>query len=310
MVPVPMSATAPGSLAESPPLRLGERLRVAFLGSATWLGGCAPTQAAHGLRAEHFVLNENAHLERELASIGVFRPHATVIFDPVSIPLPRKLSATGATLGLLVDGVGEGGGMERLDGLDRLATFTPSLTRIRVGRHEVWRAIPWPVSDALFRAPRTRQRPPRAMSIGRSTAFRESMLMPAKHHHDLLQVIHGLVGEALRDVLDEHDVGVYVAPETGAGFGLQVGMHLAAGHLLLAADLSPAHGLERNIDYLHVDSPDGLVWVLDRMTRFPDMYTSVRVRGHIKAEQYRASRLFGRLVHDLLADVATFGPGR
>jgi hypothetical protein len=31
------------------------------------------------------------------------------------------------------------------------------------------------------------------------------------------------------------------------------------------------------------------------------------VRGRLKAEQFRASRLFARLIHDLHLDVAAFG---
>jgi hypothetical protein len=87
-------------------------------------------------------------------------------------------------------------------------------------------------------------------------------------------------------------------------------MHLASGQLLLAEALRPEHGLERNIDYLQVESPDGLKWVLDRLRRFPEMHQRIRVRGRLKAEQYRASRLFARLTHDLLADLTAFGPGR
>jgi hypothetical protein len=49
--------------------------------------------------------------------------------------------------------------------------------------------------------------------------------------------------------------------------------------------------------------------VLDRLGRFPEMHARVRVRGRLKAEQYRASRLFGRLMHDLRRDVAAFGGG-
>jgi hypothetical protein len=37
------------------------------------------------------------------------------------------------------------------------------------------------------------------------------------------------------------------------------------------------------------------------------MHQRVRVRGRLKAEQYRSSRLFARVAGDLLADVAAFG---
>ena len=135
------------------------------------------------------------------------------------------------------------------------------------------------------------------------------MLAPVKHHHDLLHAIHGVSGDLLAEFLREYDVGVYVAPEPGGGFGWQVGVHLAAGHLLLAEALTPSHGLERGIDYLEADSAGGLAFMLERMARFPEMYHSVRVRGHLKAEQFRASRVFARLIHDLLADVTSFGTG-
>jgi hypothetical protein len=148
------------------------------------------------------------------------------------------------------------------------------------------------------------------MTIGRSSDHRERLLLPAKHHHDLLQVVHGLSGEPLIELLREYDVGVYVAADPGGGFGWQIGTHLAAGQLLLAEAPTPTHGLERNIDYLHFDSPNALVWTLDRLQRFPEMYHRIRVRGRLKAEQYRASRVFARLAHDLIADVRAFGSPR
>jgi hypothetical protein len=46
------------------------------------------------------------------------------------------------------------------------------------------------------------------------------------------------------------------------------------------------------------------------MRRFPGVYHRVRVRGRRKAEAFRASHVYPRLVRDLLADVATFGTER
>jgi hypothetical protein len=68
--------------------------------------------------------------------------------------------------------------------------------------------------------------------------------------------------------------------------------------------------LERDIDYLNFDSPEELVWAMDRLARFPEMHERVRVRGRMKAEGYRASWVFGRLLHDLELDVAAFGSDR
>jgi hypothetical protein len=305
-----MSASAARSAVADPLRALGEALRVAFLGAPVWLEGCAPTQAVHDLTPSRFTIDGTVDLERTIDAVAGFRPHVTVIFDPAFMPGEARRHAPGVTLGVLVNGLPEPAVARSLEGIDRLVSFLPALTGAPVGRSEIWRAIPPPVSDMLFGDVRSLRRAPRAMSIGRSSAHREAMLMPAKHHHDLLQVIHGVSGEPLHELLSECDVGVFVAAEPGGGFGAQVGMHLAAGHLLLAEELAPAHGLERNIDYLQVDSPDGLVWVLDRMTRFPEMYQRLRCRGRMKAKQYRASRLFRRLAHDLLLDVRAFGSAR
>jgi hypothetical protein len=190
-----------------------------------------------------------------------------------------------------------------------VASFQPALTGERTGKRVLWRAIPPPINDSFFDDVRPLHGSPRVMSVGRSTPHREDMLLPAKHHYDLLQLLHGVSGDALREWLGEYDIGVYVPPTEHGGFGQQVGMHLAAGQLLLSERLAPAHGLELNIDYLAIRAPGDVVTALERVARFPEMHQRIRVRGRLKAEQYRSSRLFARVVHDLLADVSAFGPG-
>jgi hypothetical protein len=277
---------------------------VAFLGPRVWLDGCLP--APGSLEPGAFAA-EDADPAVTLSEIEGFRPAVTVVFDPAALEKSVLDALPGVTLGLLVGGTPEESSGEALAGLDRLVTFRPAMTGASLGPAEIWRAIPPPVADRMFAEVRPLHGPPRAVSIGRSTDHREAMLMPAKHQHDLLQVIHGLSGAPLSEMLAGYDVGVYVPPESGAGFGLQVGLHLAAGQLLLTGTLDPGHGLEREIDYLQFDSPEQLVRVLDRMGRFPEMHRRVRLRGRMKAESFRASRLFARLLDDLLADVAVFG---
>jgi hypothetical protein len=302
-----MSSPAVRSATASPPPHAGEPVRVAFVGSRAWLDGCCPTAPTHGLAPASFETAPSADCERTRAAVDAFRPDVAVVFDPVSVPVEVLRALPGVTLGVLVGGAPQEHAASTLDCLDRLVSFDPALTGTSAGAGELWRAIPPPVSDLYYREVRPLHRAPRAMTIGRASEHREAMLISAKHHHDLLQVIHGVSGEMLGELLDECQVGVYVAPEPGGGFGQQVGLHLAAGQLLMSEELTPKHGLERDIDYLQFDSPDGLVWVLDRLGRFPEMYHRIRVRGRLKAEQYRASRVFARLAHDLLADVAAFG---
>jgi hypothetical protein len=283
---------------------------MAFVGSKVWLESASPSVHAHGLHARRIRVDFTSRAEDVLTAVGGLRPHVTVIIDPGRLPADVLAELPGITLGLLVGDLPGGEAAPAIAALDRVASFRPGLTGAPIAGGSVWRAVPPPVSDELFGEVRPLHGTPRAMAVGRATTHREAMLTPAKHHHDLLHVIHGVTGGELVELLGEYDVGIYVAPEPGGGFGQQVGMHLAAGQLLLAEHLAPAHGLERDIDYLHVDSPDGLVRVLDRLGRFPEMHQRVRIRGRLKAEQYRASRLFRRIGHDLLADVAAFGSQR
>jgi hypothetical protein len=290
---------------------------VAFIGTEALLDGCAPSAPGHGLVYERFAVSPGADAvspggdaQGALCGLRSFESHVTVVLDPPAFSARLLESLAGVTLGVLTDGLPDGEGARAAATLDRLVGFDPALTGTAVGGTEVWRAIPPPVSDALFATVRPLHGAPRAMSIGRSTPHREAMLTPAKHHHDLLQVLHGVNGAPLAELLREYDAGVYVGRTWGGSFGWQAAVHLAAGHLLLAEPLAPAHGLECDIDYLRVDSPEGLLATLDRLARFPEMSWRLRVRGRRKAELFRASMLFPRVAHDLLLDVAAFGSAR
>ena len=105
-------------------------------------------------------------------------------------------------------------------------------------------------------------------------------------------------------------VGINLHNEPYPSFENRVCLHLAAGHLVLSEPLSPPHGLEPGIDYLVVNGPWDIVAAIDALRRFPGVYHRVRVRGRRKAERFRASHVYPRLMRDLLADVATFGTER
>jgi len=287
----------------------GGPLRAAFLGPRTWLRNGVPEAPVHGFRSRCFFSARTDPAGAEtLRDVRRFAPHVVVVFDPPALPAALVEALPGAGLGVMVEQ--EPADREAValpPSIVRRVAFTPCVPGEQQPGGEIWRSIPPPVGDRFFKPVRDLCEAPRACSIGRSTEHREWMLMPAKHHQDLLQAVHGVEGAELEEVLDSHDVGVHVSARAGGRFGAQVGLHLAAGQLLLSEALEPAHGLEHDIDYLQFDSPDALVWMLERLGRFPEMHQRVRVRGRMKAEQYRASTLFARLSRDLLADVASFG---
>lgn len=311
-----MAAFAPPTAPPARGLVPAYRVRMAFLGPPDWLESCCPP-AAYGLHGPHgsrrIAILEGSDLDATMAEVIRFGPQVTVVFDPLCLPTEALRILPGVTVGVITAKLDRGSRAmlsRAASALDRVVSFQPVFSGTSLGTTEIWRAVPPPVNDAYFGEVRPLHNRPRAMSVGRSTEYREHILMPAKHHHDLLQVIHGVGGETMIELLRDYDVGIYSPAESGGGFGPQVGIHLAAGQLLLAHRLRPAHGLEQGIDYLGFDSPQELVWILDRLSRFPEMYQRVRVRGRMKAERYRGTHLLARLAHDLLAHVAAFGSAR
>jgi hypothetical protein len=133
------------------------------------------------------------------------------------------------------------------------------------------------------------------------------VLIPAKHEHDVVHYTHGLRDEALRDVLAATDIGIALHAQLPHGFPSQAPLHLAAGQLLLSERLDPACGLEAGIDFLEIHSREHLLTLLTQLRLRPDAYERVRQRGRLKAEEHRASRVWPRIVGDLLQDLRVFG---
>src|SRR3954452_20687108 len=134
--------------------------------------------------------------------------------------------------------------------------------------------------------------------------------MDVKAHHELLDHAFGVGAGQLEQALDEHDVGINVHNQDYPSFENRVRLHLAAGHLVLSEWLSPSHGLELGLDYIEITGPRSLYQAAEMLNRFPGLWHRVRVRGRRKAEQFRASRVWPRLVHDAIADVGAFGGAR
>ena len=74
--------------------------------------------------------------------------------------------------------------------------------------------------------------------------------------------------------------------------------------------LDPQMGDSHRIEWVEIAEPDQFAAVLHAATRFPTAYHRVRVRGRRKAESFRASAVYPRLVDDLLNDLRVFGTAR
>ena len=295
------------------------------MGQRTFFEVCALGDERPGFQTRFHEFRRHGDADALRRDLDLFAPDVVVVFRPEIIPAGTFDGLRAATLGFLTEPIPRdaAGGHHDLDrrrwelsqvhaaSFDRVVSFDPLIAPAAEAILPVWRSVPLPVSDRLFADVRPVTGKPRVLFVGRSTPHREQMLAAAKADHpDLLHEAFGVDARELERLMGEHEVGINLHNDTYWSFENRVCLHLAAGHLVISEPLSPQHGLERGIDYLEISHGGGLSYLLDRLQRFPRTWHRVRVRGRLKAEQFRASRVWPRLVGDLERDIAAFGTSR
>jgi hypothetical protein len=306
----------------------GRPLRLAFVGQGTFFEACALDDGVvPGIRTRFVEFRKDADVETLVRDLRAFDPHVVVAFRPEIVPAGALRGIRAPVVGFLTEPIprtvsGRHADLERrlwelqqvdAGGFDRVVCFDPLIATTAADVLPVWRSVPLPVADRFYRQvparPMTTR--PRVLFVGRSTEHREKMLAPAKElFPDLLHMAFGVGAGELEALMDAHDVALNVHNDTYLSFENRVCLHLAAGHLVISEPLSPTHGLEHDIDYVPVGTADGLAHAIERLHRFPGLWHRVRVRGRQKAEGFRASHVWPRLVEDLLSDLAAFGTDR
>jgi hypothetical protein len=277
---------------------LGAPLRIAFLGPASTTSAHALHDPAGGVLPRFIDVRAGTDARRIRSALSDAAPHVVVALAPDALPAGSLSALRAATLAVASPDGPEPEGFDRV-----LRTPGP-------GGAAAWRSRPVPVDDRLYAPARSARRPGRALFVGRSTAHREWVLVPSKHAHDVVHYAHGLVGAAFAEVMATAEVGIALHAQAGGGFPSQALLHLAAGQLLISERLTPPAGLQPGIDFLPIDSREGLMALLHQLQLRPDAYERVRIRGRIAAEDHRASRVWPRIVRDLLHDLRVFGTTR
>jgi hypothetical protein len=302
----------------------GEPLRLALVGQRTYFEACALGDEHPALRTRYIDFRYGANRSALVAALDDFRPHVVIVFRPEIIPAGLLTDLPAATVGFLTEPIPRTGGdvhhdlqhrlgeLERTDpsNFDRFVSFDPLIADTAQRVLPIWRSLPLPVADRFYAPVRRVDGLPRVVFVGRSTPYRERFLLPSKHEFDLLHLAFGLDADRLVSVMADHDVGINLHNEEYPSFENRICLHLAAGHVVLSEPLSPTHGLEPGLDFVEIRNPWQLQHLIGMLRRFPNMYHRVRVRGRRKAEDFRASRVYPRLVSDLLADLAAFGTHR
>ncbi len=306
--------------------RFGDPVRVAFVGQETYFSQCAPHAATPELAPRFFDFRAGVGADAGALrdALDDWGAHVVVVFRPEIVPPGAFAGLRAATLGFVTEPLRRAGADEHPDhayreselaltdpgNFDRIVAFDPHVAGTADRHAPVWRSLPLPVDDRLYAQVRPSASPPRALFVGYSTEHRERFLVNAKHSYDVLHYAHGLHGGELRDVFGRTDVALNLHGEPYPSFENRVLLHLAAGHLVISEPLDPTHGLEAGIDFLEIRRPDELMTLLYQLTRRPDTFERVRHRGRAKADDYRASRVWPRVVGDLLADLRAFGSER
>lgn len=302
----------------------GSPLRLAFVGQGTFFEACALTHDTRDLATRFVEFRKGGDEGAMLAELRAWRPHVVLVFRPEIVPAGAFADLDAATLGFLTEPLPRSEGVAHHDleirlaalrevdplNFDRVVAFDPHIADAAEGVVPIWRSLPLPVDDRFFAPARRIDGRPRVMFVGRSTEHRERLLTPSKHSFDVLHAAFGVDAARLDGLMREHDVGINLHNEPYPSFENRVSLHLAAGHLVLSEALDPLHGLEPGIDFVEIATAGNLHAEIATLQRVPNAYHRVRVRGRIKAEGFRASRVYRRLVHDLLLDLRAFGSPR
>jgi len=286
---------------------------------------CALDERSARVRTQFIEFRQGSDPAAMRAEVEALRPHVVVVFRPDLVPPGLFAGLRAATLGFLTEPVPRSGSrrshsdlqrrraeLARMDAgnFDRIVSFDPLIVPTADEFKRVWRSLPLPVTDRLYAPVRPIEGRARLLFVGRSTAHRERLLTRVKHEFDLTHIAFGVAGDDLDVVMATHDVAINLHNEPYPSFENRVCLHLAAGHLVISEPLVPTHGLEPGVDYLEAASAPALLRVGRELYRYPNAYQRIRVRGRRKAEDYRASRVYPRLVEDLWRDLAAFGTER
>jgi hypothetical protein len=310
------------------PYHLPERgvpIRVAFVGQQTYFAACSLHAPAGGIVPAFVDFRGGDQTAPLLDALHRFRPHVVVCFRPEIVPPGTFSSLPAPVLGFITEPLPRPGSdphpnlvynleeVRKVDpgNFDRVICFDPFGWDAAAAVVPLWRSMPLPVDDRLYRTPRPSRRPPGVVFIGYSTMHREQSLLGLKHEFDLRHYAHALMGEELRDVLADADAGINVHGERWVHtFENRVLLHLAAGHLVFTETLEPTYGLEPDIDVIVVGDAGELDLRVHQLHQMPDVYDRVRIRGHHKSRQFAASTVWPRVIADLLMDLRAFGTDR
>jgi Glycosyl transferases group 1 len=297
-------------------------LRVAFVGQSVYFRQCALERPAEGVEPGFLDFRAGAPAEPLMAELAERDPDIVLVFRPEIIPAGLFQQMRALTIGYLTEPLPRERRakehhdlrqrmwwLERVDpaNFDRIISFDPLIAETASSVLPVWRSLPIPVADSIYREVRVRAQPPRLLFVGRPTEHRERLLAPLKRSHRIVHIGHGLYGERLLRFFERADVQLNLHNNPYPTFENRMLLALAAGHLVISEPLSPDHGLEPGGHFLEAHTPEDLRALVEGIVADPERHAEVRRAGREAAERFRASRVYPGLLREALEDVAENG---
>ena len=284
--------------------------RLAFVGQRVFFELCSLEHTAGDLEPTFLDFRHDADPRPLRAALEALDPDVIWVWRPEIAPPGLLTDLRARRVGYLTEPLPRPGDAphpdltQRLDYLratdpanfDRFVAFDPLIVPT-VERHlPVWRSLPIPVADRVYGPPAGDL----TVFVGRSSTHRESFLGPVKHDFDVVHVAHGFAGERLIALLRESAIVINLHNEPYPTFENRVPMALAAGALVVSEPLSPTHGLKPAADYVEIRTPWDLWRIIATARRSPEAFAATRAAGRREAERFRASKVFPRVIADLL----------
>lgn len=302
--------------------------RLAFVGQANYFDLVALSMPTPNIEPTFIDFRSGGDTMALLDRIEEFHPDLIIVFGPQTIPKDVLRELEAVRIGWFTEPIARvttRSGWERLGTHDRdapaaqidlerrfLAATSCDVQQFdRLISHDplqaetlgligpIWRSIPLAVDDRFYRAPTAMGTSPTIGFIGSSTPYREEFLTGLKHHYDLRHFAHGLFGDRLLDELGELEIAINVHNLDISTFENRVSLHLAQGHLVLSQPLAPTNGLEADRDFIEFRTPEELAHIVAEIRAHPRAHELTRHRGRRKAEYFRASTVYERIVKDL-----------
>lgn len=256
------------------------------------LAACALEEPAGSVEAVRFPVSDDSAAEEVAGAIAGGGFDAVLAFEPEALPAGLAAEWEVPTIGWTTGDGGSG-----FPGVDRVI-----VTGAGCPKAGVWRSLPFPVADSAYGPPWPRGGTPRGLWLCGDTARRREFL---SHFEPSIEI--AVSNADVARALGATDIGVNLHDRPDRALYHEAARCLAAGQLLVSEPLDPARGLEPGIDFIEGPELGDVYLAIQAAAADLGAFQRIRLRGRLKAERFRASAVYPKLVGDLLEDLRVFG---